>query len=721
MAIIPSINHSKWLIRVKLMVVGLFIYIIWDINHGLFDSLFGFLGTKPVIGANNGSVWEWYFRTSLDHWSAFLGMIFALNFPLSEQFFSKAKGWPLVATAIGMAGVSIWWFYEFYMKTKLEYNLTHSYSAIIPLTSYIFFRNITPGIRSGVSASLHELGKTTLETYLLQHHVWLTSNAKTLLNITPGYPWINFALATVLFYVLSKELYRLTMNLRGMIMPDEKNLALRNMIGTTLILALVFAVAWVLHSHHTGPLGVILTCFLLFILSILIISRVASTTKDNASFQSWAPKFLVAAALIVVIGGIVNISLISTVNVHTGGGSEGTLATATTTASSKSMKISPGCLSSLSSGHWEQSPCTPIKGSQSAAYCGTQKWVWNQADPFSCPLTGFSSSKLQSIFKGRNIVFMGDSIVRYTYHAFNELIDPDHYVKETNTTVKHMDMNYRVKASNTSVTFVWSALTKDVISHLDTSTPTTSNSTTATETSTSTTSGISSSTDYLILGASLWDALHERDLNQYAKNLDTLSTLIPISSKTKTAWLQPTTLIDSRLNTADKKTHMTEMIIDKYRQTVLESSLPKRINVLIDTRNVSLSREESTVDGIHYSEDIYAVIAQMIANGYALHYPSLYGKTAAKKPVGAKVTGSMSFPTYGAILLALSFVMLFAMDAFLGVGFISLTLFGRSADWDAAYGPLHKKIGIVSETSEASNSLLGGEEKNIELSQLEEK
>ena len=57
-------------------------------------------------------------------------------------------------------------------------------------------------------------GKTTLETYLLQHHIWLTSNAKTLLTIVPGHPWINFALATALFFVVSKELYRITMTLR---------------------------------------------------------------------------------------------------------------------------------------------------------------------------------------------------------------------------------------------------------------------------------------------------------------------------------------------------------------------------------------------------------------------------------------------------------------------------------------------------------------------------
>ena len=214
MFVFSSTNHSKWMVRVKLLVVGLIIYIIWDINGGIFDQLFSFLGTQPVIGASNGSVWEWYFRTSLDHWSAFLGMIFALNFPISEQFFSKAKGWPLVLTAILMGGVTVFWFQEYYMREKLLYNLTHSYTAIIPLISYIFFRNITPFIRSGVSMSLHELGKTTLETYLLQHHVWLTSNAKTLLNITPGYPWINFALATLLFFFLSKELYRLTMSLR---------------------------------------------------------------------------------------------------------------------------------------------------------------------------------------------------------------------------------------------------------------------------------------------------------------------------------------------------------------------------------------------------------------------------------------------------------------------------------------------------------------------------
>ena len=113
-----------------------------------------------------------------------------------------------------MGTATIWWICNIYIKEKVEYNQVHSYFAIIPLTSYIFFRNITPFLRSGVSMSLHELGKTTLETYLLQHHVWLTSNAKTLLTIVPNHPWINFMIASVMFYYLSRELYRLTMSLR---------------------------------------------------------------------------------------------------------------------------------------------------------------------------------------------------------------------------------------------------------------------------------------------------------------------------------------------------------------------------------------------------------------------------------------------------------------------------------------------------------------------------
>ena len=45
-------------------------------------------GTESVIGAKSGSVYEYYFRTSLDKYSALLGMIFAMNFPLVSLLIS---------------------------------------------------------------------------------------------------------------------------------------------------------------------------------------------------------------------------------------------------------------------------------------------------------------------------------------------------------------------------------------------------------------------------------------------------------------------------------------------------------------------------------------------------------------------------------------------------------------------------------------------------------
>jgi hypothetical protein len=49
MYVYQSINYTKWEFRYKMMVVGVIIYIIWDINRGLFDIIFGFMGTSKVI------------------------------------------------------------------------------------------------------------------------------------------------------------------------------------------------------------------------------------------------------------------------------------------------------------------------------------------------------------------------------------------------------------------------------------------------------------------------------------------------------------------------------------------------------------------------------------------------------------------------------------------------------------------------------------------------
>ena len=96
-------------------------------------------------------------------------------------------------------------------------------------------------------------------------------------------------------------------------------------------------------------------------------------------------------------------------------------------------------------------------------------------------------------------------------------------------------------------------------------------------------------------------------------------------------------------------------------------------------------------------------------NGYAVKHPPLFraagkkttavpaasvpSKTSTKTaPYTPKPTGSMSYPYYGMAVLSLAFVMIFSMDNFLGLGFLSLILCGRSYDYEDAYNKLHATI-----------------------------
>ena len=125
-------------------------------------------------------------------------MIFALNFPLMSLWFTKVEQTPGLTpfvvkglSALLLFGVGGWWTYSYLTLPKFPYNASNPYFAFVPLLVYVFFRNLTPGLRSVYLGALHSIGKTTLETYLMQHHIWLTSNAKTLVTFVPGFPKVG--------------------------------------------------------------------------------------------------------------------------------------------------------------------------------------------------------------------------------------------------------------------------------------------------------------------------------------------------------------------------------------------------------------------------------------------------------------------------------------------------------------------------------------------------
>ena len=126
----------------------------------------------------------------------------------------------------------------------------------IPVVAYVVLRNLWPSARGRFLGLLRQVGKITLELYLLQvcptaehvkcvpialefssctaltsnvagacvfvvtrffptltiprpprgqHHLWLGSHAKTLLVVVPGMPMVNFALVSVGFIVAAHQ------------------------------------------------------------------------------------------------------------------------------------------------------------------------------------------------------------------------------------------------------------------------------------------------------------------------------------------------------------------------------------------------------------------------------------------------------------------------------------------------------------------------------------
>jgi hypothetical protein len=256
MRVASSINYKKWGIRLKLSITGLIIFAVWDVNSGLFWLLhFLFLLEKPALGATSGSMWEWYFRSSLDHWSTFLGMIFALNYPITSLVFRKLEAQETKRHALGKGVMGLVFLAAFlvwvngpFMLAKRQYNATNAYFGIVPLLTYIFFRNLTPWLREHTLHFLHEIGKTTLETYLMQHHIWLTSDAKSLLTLVPGWPKLNFLLVSIVYFAISRRLYQLTLFLRGMLLPNNRDKCIRNMVGMGVVICVFVAIAFSLRS-----------------------------------------------------------------------------------------------------------------------------------------------------------------------------------------------------------------------------------------------------------------------------------------------------------------------------------------------------------------------------------------------------------------------------------------------------------------------------------------
>lgn len=242
MAVLRSWNEHRVKMALKFACYALANAVVFDVP-GVAVVIFRPL--YPILGMaykDPDVMHEWLYRVGLDHWVCFVGMLCAYNYPHFEHFiqqlestwtrtivFQLSSGTLVKGTvaALCVGAYSLWHVYVL-PQEKFAYNRIHPYTSFVPILVYIILRNLFRTARVRYISMFTWLGKVTLETYLSQLHVYLQSNAKHLLVYIDGYPLLNFALATIVYLVISFRLFAITNVLSGFFLPQDQRRAARN-------------------------------------------------------------------------------------------------------------------------------------------------------------------------------------------------------------------------------------------------------------------------------------------------------------------------------------------------------------------------------------------------------------------------------------------------------------------------------------------------------------
>jgi len=135
---------------------------------------------------------EIHFRFQADKYSAWIGIVCGMLMGKASEYMAWAYGSvdrPLVQWAQRFLGVGLilTWYKGFgYLDDKYAYNPVHPYVFIIPLLGWLMVRNSSKYLTECHSTFLEFLGRNTLETYVLQFHLFMNHSVQHIPIIIPG-------------------------------------------------------------------------------------------------------------------------------------------------------------------------------------------------------------------------------------------------------------------------------------------------------------------------------------------------------------------------------------------------------------------------------------------------------------------------------------------------------------------------------------------------------
>jgi hypothetical protein len=237
-----SLNGSRAVLYLKIALTALGTLLLYDGPDIVFRAVFGTLPVirqlfafhDPLHPEFTNELHEWHFRSGLDRFIWIAGMVCAMHFVYFDSFIewleTKSFGSRLVwqvALALVLLVVVLGWGHVFFMREKFAYNAVHPYTSFVPIVAYMLARNLCAPLRRRYLFLFAYLGRVTLETYILQFHIWMKTTGnngspKHLLQVIPGMYFPNLALCSVAYLFISVRISTITNTLKDALIPEDR-------------------------------------------------------------------------------------------------------------------------------------------------------------------------------------------------------------------------------------------------------------------------------------------------------------------------------------------------------------------------------------------------------------------------------------------------------------------------------------------------------------------
>lgn len=234
-------NSSFTVLYLKIgltVVVSVVLYDVPGVFQAVMAPFSAILAFHDPLHPENAPMHEWFFRSGLDHLVWVFGMFCACAFPFLDSQLQLLDGLPagkrfpakLVLLTATLA-LGVWWCLSYFALPKRSYNKVHPYTSFLPIFLYLVLRNSSEWLRKRHLHLFAWCGKITLETYILQFHIWMKTTGingspKYLMVWIPGWFWTNFVLVSCVYIFLSFRVFYITAMLRDVVIPKEGGVAL---------------------------------------------------------------------------------------------------------------------------------------------------------------------------------------------------------------------------------------------------------------------------------------------------------------------------------------------------------------------------------------------------------------------------------------------------------------------------------------------------------------